>query len=152
MSRRLKRKIERVAQTAPTAQPKADPHSFIERNATFSALVTEWAGALLRPPATVTDAQATRTGDFVGLVWNVASGATSVDEAVAAIVASTPSVDLGLGSANVAETRAFVRALVVSRRAHFVAEARLVEAVLLQPLGGRRLFLVLPVGWEVGLT
>ena len=110
--------------------------------------MTEWAGGMSRPKASVTDAQATQMGDFVGSIWSAASGAGSVEAAVEAIMASA---DRG-GSESALHTRALVQSLVVPRREHFAGETRLVEAVMLQPLVGKRLFLVLPEGWDAALT
>lgn len=146
MTRKLKRKIERAAQKA--APVAVDEEALIERSAAFSAAINEWGAPLLATTATMSDAVAASLGDFAGQVWNVASGDGAVDEIVATLVRSWPTASVDGGAE---ETGPRVRELVTSRRDRFSGEKRLVEAVVVQHLGGKRFYLALPVGWDDAL-
>lgn len=148
MSRKLKRKIER---TAAKAAPRVDEDAVIERTAAFSAVVNEWGAALLGGAAATTDAIAANVGDFAGQVWNLASGAAPVDEITATLLRTYPATAHDEAS-DATRPETLLRDLVGARRARFASETRLVEAVVLQHLGGKRFFLALPIGWDAELS
>ena len=148
MSRKLKRKIDRAAQKTA---PAVDEDALIERNAAFSAVFNEWGAQLLVPAAGTSDAIAASMGDFAGHAWNLASGSGPADEIAATLAGAYPRSADGQETADGARRLALVRDLVAVRRARFATEPRLVEAVLLQHLGGRRFYLALPVGWDAAL-
>lgn len=149
MGRKLKRKVDR---RAAKVVPPVDEDAIIERNAAFSAVFNEWGEALLSPSAAASDAVATGAGDFAGQLWNLASGTAATDEIVAALLRTPARSAAGDAPATALRTEAIVRELVAARRARFGSEARQVEAVVLQHLGGRRFYLALPVGWDAELV